>query len=173
MTAAPDTITGCSTARRSTTTRTPSSQTNAGAREARRTDTARFAIALHHCTIIAATGSFETDDAERWSKLPEGMTYEEWKNELSPKPQGNYRVGAQSKSLGVANLDLDKAFPEIRLPKKEYASVMSAINANYASLHNWQIISQQIVDQDDGAYLYSFLVGDFNEYRIIDKERIG
>lgn len=50
---------------------------------------------------------------------------------------------------------------------------MSAINANYASLHNWQIISQQIVDQDDGAYLYSFLVGDFNEYRIIDKERVG
>lgn len=68
---------------------------------------------------------------------------------------------------------MDKAFPEIRLPKKEYASVMSAINANYASLHNWQIISQQIADQDDGAYLYSFLVGDFNEYRIIDKERIG
>ena len=50
---------------------------------------------------------------------------------------------------------------------------MSTINANYASLHNWQIISQQIVDQDDGAYLYSFLVGDFNKYRIIDKERIG
>lgn len=128
---------------------------------------------MHHCAIIAATGNFETDDAERWSKLPEGMTYEEWKNELSPKPQDNYRVGTQSKSLGAANLDLDKAFPEARLPKKEYASVMSVINANYASLHKGQIISQQIVDQDDGAYLYSFLVGDFNEYRIIDKERIG
>ena len=114
----------------------------------------------------------DTSDAERWSKLPEGMTYEEWKNELAPKPQGNYRVEAQSKSLGAANLDLDKAFPEVRLPKKEYASVMSAINANYASLHEGQTISQQIVDQDDGAYLYSFLVGDFNEYRIIDKERI-
>ena len=135
--------------------------------------TARYAeICNCRCTVIAAVESFETDDAERWSNLPEGMTYEEWKNELAPKPQGNYRVEAQSKSLGAANLDLDKAFPEVRLPKKEYASVMSAINANYASLHEGQTISQQIVDQDDGAYLYSFLVGDFNEYRIIDKERI-
>lgn len=135
--------------------------------------TARYAeICNCRCTVIAAVEGFETDDAERWSKLQEGMTYEEWKNELAPKPQGNYRVGKQSKSLGAANLDLDKAFPEVRLPKKEYASVMSAINANYASLHEGQTISQQIVDQDDGAYLYSFLVGDFNEYRIIDKERI-
>lgn len=124
------------------------------------------------CTLVAAIEGVDTSDAERWSKLPEGMTYEEWKNELAPKPQGNYRVEAQSKSLGAANLDLDKAFPEVRLPKKEYASVMSAINANYASLHEGQTISQQIVDQDDGAYLYSFLVGAFNEYRIIDKERI-
>ena len=124
------------------------------------------------CTLVAAIEGVDTSDAERWSRLPEGMTYEEWKNERAPKPQGNYRVEAQSKSLGAANLDLDKAFPEVRLPKKEYASVMSAINANYASLHEGQTISQQIVDQDDGAYLYSFLVGDFNEYRIIDKERI-
>lgn len=124
------------------------------------------------CTLVAAIEGVDTSDAERWSRLPEGMTYEEWKHELAPRPQGNYRVEEQSKSLGAANLDLDKSFPEVRLPKKEYASVMSAINANYASLHEGQIISQQIVDQDDGAYLYSFLVGDFNEYRIIDKERI-
>lgn len=124
------------------------------------------------CTLVAAIEGVDTSDAERWSKLPEGMTYEEWKNELAPRPQGNYRIEERSKSLGAANLDLDKSFPEVRLPKKEYASVMSAINANYASLHEGQIISQQIVDQDDGAYLYSFLVGDFNEYRIIDKERV-
>ena len=49
---------------------------------------------------------------------------------------------------------------------------MSAINASYQSRRAGQIIRQEIVDQDDGAYLYSFLVNDFNEYRIIDKERI-
>lgn len=42
--------------------------------------TARYAeICNCRCTVIAAVEGFETDDAERWSKLPEGMTYEEWK----------------------------------------------------------------------------------------------
>lgn len=50
--------------------------------------TARYAeICNCRCTVIAAVEGFETDDAERWSKLPKGMTYEEWKNELAPKPQ--------------------------------------------------------------------------------------
>lgn len=39
------------------------------------------------CTLVAAIDGVDTSDAERWSKLPEGMTYEEWKNELAPKPQ--------------------------------------------------------------------------------------
>lgn len=42
--------------------------------------TARYAeICNCRCTVIAAVEGFETDDAERWSKLPKGMTYEEWK----------------------------------------------------------------------------------------------
>lgn len=50
--------------------------------------TARYAeICNCRCTVVAAVEGFETDDAERWSKLPKGMTYEEWKNELAPKPQ--------------------------------------------------------------------------------------
>lgn len=39
------------------------------------------------CTLVAAIEGVDTSDAERWSRLPEGMTYEEWKNELAPKPQ--------------------------------------------------------------------------------------
>lgn len=50
--------------------------------------TARYVeICNCRCTVVAAVEGFETDDAERWSKLPKGMTYEEWKNELAPKPQ--------------------------------------------------------------------------------------
>ena len=49
---------------------------------------------------------------------------------------------------------------------------MSAINASYPRRHVGQIISHEIVDQDDGAYRYSFLVNGFSEYRIIDKELI-
>ena len=32
------------------------------------------------CTLVAAVEGFETDDAKRASKLPKGMTYEEWKS---------------------------------------------------------------------------------------------
>ena len=38
------------------------------------------------CTVIAAVEGFETDDAERWSKLPEDMTYEEWKAGDAARP---------------------------------------------------------------------------------------
>lgn len=42
--------------------------------------TARYAeICNCRCTVIAAVEGFETDDAKRASKLPKGMTYEEWK----------------------------------------------------------------------------------------------
>ena len=42
--------------------------------------TARYAeICNCRCTLVAAVEGFETDDAKRASKLPKGMTYEEWK----------------------------------------------------------------------------------------------
>lgn len=46
------------------------------------------------CTLVAAIEGVDTSDAERWSKLPEGMTYEEWKNELAPRPQARAKAGA-------------------------------------------------------------------------------
>lgn len=48
--------------------------------------TARYAeICNCRCTLVAAVEGFETDDAKRARKLPKGMTYEQWKNELAPK----------------------------------------------------------------------------------------
>lgn len=48
--------------------------------------TARYAeICNCRCTLVAAVEGFETDDAKRWSRLPEGMTYEEWKAGRSGK----------------------------------------------------------------------------------------
>ena len=42
--------------------------------------TARYAeICNCRCMLVAAVEGFETDDAKRASKLPKGMTYEEWK----------------------------------------------------------------------------------------------
>lgn len=191
MTAAPDTITGCSTARRSTTTRTPSFQTNAGAREARRVDTARFATALHHCAIIVATGNFETDDAERWGKLPEGMTHEQRKAGGSGKKavETIARQGRDPESALVSQarktiekirasvreyIDAQRVFgltapgfsprrrSTVQLPKAEYASVMSAINESYKARFEGKVKGRIAV----GNYSYSFEISGFNEYRI-------
>ncbi|MBQ9041427.1 MAG: minor capsid protein [Eggerthellaceae bacterium] len=43
------------------------------------------------CTLVAAVDSFETDDAQRWSKLSKGVSYEEWKTE---RVQGAYTASA-------------------------------------------------------------------------------
>lgn len=51
------------------------------------------------CTLVAAVEGFETDDAKRASKLPKGMTYEEWKAGGSGKKEaGGVRDGERSKS---------------------------------------------------------------------------
>ena len=39
------------------------------------------------CTLVAAIEGVDTSDAERWSRLPEGMTYEEWKAGYPERPQ--------------------------------------------------------------------------------------
>lgn len=41
------------------------------------------------CTLVAAVDGFDTDDAKRASKLPKGMTYEEWKAGGSGKKAEN------------------------------------------------------------------------------------
>ena len=52
--------------------------------------TARYAeICNCRCTLVAAVEGFETDDAKRASKLPKGMTYEEWKAGGSGKKAAN------------------------------------------------------------------------------------
>ena len=38
------------------------------------------------CTLVAAIEGVDTSDAERWSRLPEGMTYEEWKAGYPERP---------------------------------------------------------------------------------------
>lgn len=38
------------------------------------------------CTLVAAIEGVDTSDAERWNRLPEGMTYEEWKAGYPERP---------------------------------------------------------------------------------------
>jgi hypothetical protein len=59
------------------------------------------------CTLVAAVAGVDTSDAERWSKLPEGMTYDDWKgakkgDEGSKKESGE----RQSKPTSVNGKNL-------------------------------------------------------------------
>lgn len=38
------------------------------------------------CTLVSAIEGVDTSDAERWSRLPEGMTYEQWKTGYAERP---------------------------------------------------------------------------------------
>lgn len=90
------------------------------------------------CTLIGAVDGVDTSDAERWSKLPEGMTYEQWKGQrekdeqafydwqekhLDPKPFGSI----SKKQAGV----IFRAFKEGRL-KAEQVNI-SMMYARYVS----------------------------------------
>lgn len=78
------------------------------------------------CTLIAAVDGFETDDAERWSKLPKGTSYEEWKegqrelalrssyDDIGPGPQR-----PKAKDF-TSDEELDAARKKYRADREEY-----------------------------------------------------
>lgn len=87
--------------------------------------TARYAeICNCRCTLVAAVEGFETDDAKRASKLPKGMTYEEWKAGHAERPPhdssgrtmgefiGQPSVKAQLEKRGMSENQARKALSE-------------------------------------------------------------
>lgn len=147
--------------------------------------------------MIAAVEGFETDDAERWSKLPEGMTYEEWKAGGSGKKAAGpiARQGGDFEQAFVAQsrktiekirasvreyIDAQRVFgltapgfsprrrSTVQLPKAEYASVMSAINGSCKARFEGKAKGRIAV----GNYSYSFEIPGFNEYRITGRRHL-
>lgn len=73
--------------------------------------TARYAeICNCRCTLVAAVEGFETDDAKRASKLPKGMTYEEWKAGHAERKQHDSSGRTMGEFLGQPSVkaQLDK-----------------------------------------------------------------
>lgn len=160
--------------------------------------TARYAeICNCRCTLVAAVEGFETDDAKRASKLPKGMTYEEWKAGVSGKKADEpiARQGRDSEPSLVAQsrktiekirasvreyIEAQRVFGltapgfsphrrnTVKLPKAEYASVMSAINTNYKARFEGKTKGRIAV----GDYAYTFEISEFNEYRITGRRRL-
>ncbi|WP_417063259.1 phage minor head protein [Ellagibacter isourolithinifaciens] len=160
--------------------------------------TARYAeICNCRCTLVAAVEGFETDDAKRASKLPKGMTYEEWKAGVIGKKADEpiARQGRDSEPSLVAQsrktiekirasvreyIEAQRVFGltapgfsphrrnTVKLPKAEYASVMSAINTNYKARFEGKTKGRIAV----GDYAYTFEISEFNEYRITGRRRL-
>lgn len=160
--------------------------------------TARYAeICNCRCTLVAAVEGFENDDAKRASKLPKGMTYEEWKAGVSGKKADEpiARQGRDSEPSLVAQsrktiekirasvreyIEAQRVFGltapgfsphrrnTVKLPKAEYASVMSAINTNYKARFEGKTKGRIAV----GDYAYTFEISEFNEYRITGRRRL-
>lgn len=95
------------------------------------------------CTLVAAIEGVDTSDAERWSKLPEGMTYEEWKNELAPKHVENDTENDKPPELlsfPHTKDDFGGSFIKYKRAKSaweaEHADEIAARNAEYS---RWKV----------------------------------
>ena len=95
------------------------------------------------CTLVAAIEGVDTSDAERWSRLPEGMTYEEWKNELAPKHVENDTESDKPPELlsfPHTKDDFGGSFIKYRRAKSaweaEHADEIAARNAEYST---WKV----------------------------------
>lgn len=95
------------------------------------------------CTLVAAIEGVDASDAERWSKLPEGMTYEEWKNELAPKHVVNAAESDKPPELLSFNQtkgDFGGSFIKYKRAKSaweaEHADEIAARNAEYS---RWKV----------------------------------
>ena len=125
--------------------------------------------------------------ADRFSRLPSGTTYEQWKAGKAKagidssvatsdvKPSAWQRIKNAVKDYADAQRVYGLTAPGFRprprktvqLPKDEYAAVMSAINSNYYARFEGKAKAKIAV----GDYLYSFEVTDFDDYRIVGKWR--
>lgn len=95
------------------------------------------------CTLVAAIEGVGTSDAERWSRLPEGMTYEEWKNELAPKHVENDTENDKPPELlsfPHTKDDFGGSFIKYKRAKSaweaEHADEIAARNAEYS---RWKV----------------------------------
>ena len=101
------------------------------------------------CTLVAAVDGFETDDAKRASKLPKGMTYEEWKaGGRGRKEDIGMREGERAKNATrqspQADVPMkrkaDSANPQKRASVKPVNEHLYNSQKNYVERHGGTII---------------------------------
>lgn len=116
------------------------------------------------CTLVAAVEGFETDDAKRASKLPKGVTYEEWKAGGSGKKEAG---GVRETERGITSkrhaskgekVDMDyvksdayaEKFSKLDMPKDVVASVRKAAIAMLTHRSGTDLEDLALVSRSEG-----------------------
>lgn len=108
------------------------------------------------CTLVPAIEGIDQDAAERWSRLPAGMTYEQWKGELAQKPKTGVspQPVPQAMDKGAA---VYKALSSAQVGTVESILAKSEPRAKAAYLaneHRFNYLGNPI--KGDGAYFTIF-----------------
>lgn len=110
--------------------------------------TARYAeICNCRCTLVAAVEGFETDDAKRASKLPKGMTYEEWKAGHAERKQHDSSGRTMGEFLGQPSVkaQLDKRGMSENQARKALSAELKRRRADGNAFRRMQRSEQQEV----------------------------
>ena len=87
---------------------------------------ARYSETMNcRCTLVAAVDGVDQDAAERWSRLLDGMTYEQWKGERAAKQ----KAAAGSKPTAAAGSAIDKGAAVYKALSPEQVSTVESILA--------------------------------------------
>jgi len=109
------------------------------------------------CTLVAADPEFAKEDAEmlaeRFSRLPEGMTYEEWKSMKTPLRKETHSANKYDSGYSTKNItkpvrprkheydsyeEFEVARNAYRAKRKEYEEKMSEITQNAMSVNRFK-----------------------------------
>ena len=110
--------------------------------------TARYAeISNCRCTLVAAVEGFETDDAKKASKLPKGMTYEEWKTGHAERKPHDSSGRTMGEFLGQSSVkaQLDKRGMSEKQARKALSAELKRRGADGNAFRRMQRSEQQEV----------------------------
>ena len=100
--------------------------------------------------------------------VPGDMTFDEWKKNYVDKSGKNAKIGTRLPINIQLCARTSEDFPTVRLPKSEYAHVMSEISTNLTEKQR----HSKIFSKSIGDYVYTVENKGFGNYRVICKRRI-
>lgn len=101
-----------------------------------------------------------------------GIIKAEWNEDDHPRDEnGRFTSGGGSDSQSSDTSGKSYSRPTLKLPKKEYAKVVSEINTNYYTKYAGKSRGLLKLATNKGYYCYKFEIFGFDDYNIFDKRK--